>query len=174
MGAISVSVRKTPDASSLEFEAVFPEGDGSSWELQLPCWRPGRYELGNFAQYITKMVGVASDGSEMVLEKLNLHRWQVPGDVRTVRWTFYADILNAGSTYVREGLQYVNPVNCLVYEVGAEDVGYEICLCDVPTHWSIATALPYSVVDGNYVLRARDMQHLMDGPWMAAPELWHA
>ena len=142
MGVISVSVRKTPDTHSLKFEAVFPEKDGKTWQLQLPCLRPGRYELGNFAQYITKMVGVADDGSEVGLEKLELHRWQVPSEVRTVRWTFYADILNAGSTYVREDLQYVNPVNCLVYEVGAEDLGYEVCLCDVPSEWKLATHFP--------------------------------
>tara|TARA_Y100000589_G_scaffold259783_1_gene249417 strand:- start:3495 stop:4934 length:1440 start_codon:yes stop_codon:yes gene_type:complete len=174
MGVISVSVRKSTNAPSLEFEAVFPSSSGSDWQLQLPCWRPGRYELGNFAQYITKMVGINDDGSEVKLEKLNHHRWQIPENIRTMRWTFYANILNAGSTYVRDDLQYVNPVNCLVYEVGAEDVGYEICLCDVPSEWKLATALPYSVVDGNFVMKARDMQHLMDCPWMAAPELWNA
>ena len=112
MGVISVNVRKSTNAPSLEFDAVFPSSSGGDWQLQLPCWRPGRYELGNFAQYITKMVGVDNDGSEVNLEKLNHHRWKVPENIRTMRWTFYADILNAGSTYVRGDLQYVNPVNC--------------------------------------------------------------
>ena len=173
MGVISVSICKSSNASSLEFEATFPSSDGSPWMLQLPCWRPGRYELGNFAQYITKMVGVDADGNEVGLEKSNHHQWRVPGEIRTIRWIFYADILNAGSTYVCDDLQYVNPVNCFVYEIGADENGYEIYLCDIPSNWKLATALPNSIVEGNYVMYAKNMQHVMDSPWMVAPELWH-
>ena len=167
-----IKVSITSSGSSLNFEAQFPDSN-SPWEIQLPCWRPGRYELGNFAQYITSMVGV-QDGQEIRLEKLDLHRWQVPAGVSTIKWGFHADILNAGSTFVREDLQYVNPVNCMLYKLGDESLGYEICLCDVPADWTLATALPYEMVGGNFVMQARDMQHIMDSPWMASPELWHA
>ena len=79
-----------------------------------------RYELGNFAQYITKMVGVLENGDFVVLEKENHHLWRVPSGIRKIAWAFHADILNAGSTFVRDDIHYVNPVNCMLYEVGAE------------------------------------------------------
>jgi len=173
MSEIKVSISRSSTEPALEFEAIFPKGDGSTWQLQLPCWRPGRYELANFAQYIKKMVGVCDDGTEVTLMKTDLHRWEVPGSMDTVRWVFYADILNAGSTFVSDDLQYVNPVNCMVYKVGAEFNGYEICLCDIPKNWDLATALPYRIENDSYVMTARDMQHIMDSPWMTSPALWH-
>ena len=176
MDTISINVRTSSNAPALEIEAVFPEpsGDSSAWEMQLPCWRPGRYELGNFSQYITKMVGVMDNGDEVVLDKTTLHSWEVPAIVSKIRYRFYANILNAGSTFVRSDLQYVNPVNCMVYRVGSEQLGYEITLADVPTEWICATASQKAVEDGKYVLKFRNMQHLMDTPWMVAEQLWHA
>jgi predicted metalloprotease with PDZ domain len=167
--SIIVSIKKVEGIAALAFEAEFPN-QSKAWEIQLPTWRPGRYELGDFAQYLTKMVGVAEGNQEEVnLEKVDLHRWTVPAGVSKLRWVFHAEILNAGSTYVSEELQYVNPVNCMVYDPERESLGYEITLSDVPENWDLATALPYK----GRTLFARDMQHVMDSPWMAAPELWH-
>ena len=178
MGVISVNIKRASNGlQALEFEAVFPASSNTTdddWLVQLPCWRPGRYELGNFAQYVTKMVGVLENGDFVSLEKENHHLWRVPSGIMKIAWSFHADILNAGSTFVRDDIQYVNPVNCMLYEVGAESTGYEICLCDIPLDWKLATALPHSTDSGNYVMKADNMQHIMDSPWMASPELWHA
>ena len=118
---ICVSISRSSTEPALEFEAIFLKAMAPLGNYT-PCWRPGRYELGNFAQYIKKMVGVCEDGTEVNLMKIDLHRWEVPGSIDTVRWVFYADILNAGSTFVRDDLQYVNPVNCMIYKVGAESM----------------------------------------------------
>ena len=120
------------------------------------------------------MVGVLENGDFVSLEKENHHLWRVPSGIMKIAWSFHADILNAGSTFVRDDIQYVNPVNCMLYEVGAESTGYEICLCDIPLDWKLATALPHSTDSGNYVMKADNMQHIMDSPWMASPELWYA
>ena len=69
---IDLTISRVENSSALSFDAVFPERN-KSWEAQLPVWRPGRYERGNFAQYILKMVGVLEDGSEIKLEKSDLH-----------------------------------------------------------------------------------------------------
>ena len=91
MDTISINIRTSSNAPALEIEAVFPKSSGNSgaWEIQLPCWRPGRYELGNFSQYITKMVGVMDNGDEVVLDKTTLHSWEVPAIVSKIRYRFY-------------------------------------------------------------------------------------
>jgi predicted metalloprotease with PDZ domain len=165
---IDLTISRVENSSALSFDAVFPERN-KSWEAQLPVWRPGRYERANFAQYILKMVGVLEDGSEIKLEKSDLHRWIIPSEINRLRWIFQADILNAGSTFVSDDLQYVNPVNCFVYDRSNHGLGYKINLIDIPKDWDIATALP--TIDG--CLIANDMQHAMDSPWMASPKLWH-
>ena len=166
------------EAQRLRFKAIFPRSS-NDWKLQLPTWRPGRYELGNFAQYVLWVEGVDANGNRMRLQKTGLHTWQVPADLTHIEWLFHADILNAGSTFVGPDLRYVNPVNCVMYDPNRQDLPYSITLCDVaiePDHphgWALATAMPWTLHEGNPVLSGRDVQHVMDSPWMASPKLWH-
>ena len=98
--------------------------------------------------------------------------------MRDIEWVFHADILNAGSTCVEADLYYVNPVNCFMYDLDRQDLPYEIVLEDLTLNpdteggWALATALPWEVRDGSPAMRARDVQHLMDSPWIASPKLW--
>ena len=172
--AVLVRVWRDVPKQRLQFEAQFPD-TGQAWNLQLPTWRPGRYELGNFAQYLMDVSGVTADGQAARLPKRGLHSWRVAEGVTTVRWTFHADILNAGSTCVEEDLYYVNPVNCFMYDVDRQGLAYEIRLEDLTLddRWGLATAMPWDDQGGVPTLHARDVQHLMDCPWMASPKLWH-
>ena len=128
--SIQVTVTRDVAAQKLHFDATFP-ASSEPWTLQLPTWRPGRYELANFAQYVMWVKGVAADGTETRLSKANLHSWHVPAGVNRVAWLFHADILNAGSTCVEDDLFYVNPVNCFMYDVGRPELPFEIRLADL-------------------------------------------
>ena len=178
MSTVQCKLRRDIASQTLHFRANFPES-ADAWSLQLPTWRPGRYELGNFAQYIMRVEGLHSDGTRLTLAKSSLHTWIVPAGVRDVEWVFHADILNAGSTCVEADLYYVNPVNCFMYDLDRQDLPYEIVLEDLRLDpemeggWALATALPWEVLDGSPVMRARDVQHVMDSPWIASPKLWH-
>ncbi|MDX5319615.1 MAG: hypothetical protein LPK45_01010 [Bacteroidota bacterium] len=44
-----------PGSRFLSILAEFSVNDRSSLEIQLAAWRPGRYEIGNFAKNIRKM-----------------------------------------------------------------------------------------------------------------------
>ena len=181
MTAVTCVLRRDVAGQKITFRATFPERaeKQGAWSLQLPTWRPGRYELGNFAQYIMRVDSLHSDGSRQALTKSSLQTWNVPAGVREVEWVFHADILNAGSTCVEADLFYVNPVNCFMYDLDRQDLPYEIVLEDLTLDqeteggWTLATALPWGVRDGSPVMRARDVQHLMDSPWIASPKLWH-
>ena len=176
--SIQVTVTRDVEAQNLHFDATFP-ASSKPWTLQLPTWRPGRYELANFAQYVMWVKGIAADGSEARLSKSDLHSWHVPGGVNRVSWLFHADILNAGSTCVESDLFYVNPVNCFMYDVSRPELSFEIRLADLTLAegealgWDLATALPWTLDEGVPVMRARDVQHVMDAPWVASPKLWH-
>ena len=151
----------------LIFTAEFPSHEG--FEAQLPTWRPGRYELGQFAQFVFRMEGQDLGGSWEALRKTDLHRWFVPAGIQTVRWEFYADIFNAGSTGIGDDIVYINPVNCILYHPDHQDWGYQLQLVDVPDSWKVATGLPMQ----NGLLVAKNVQHLMDSPILAAQSLWH-
>lgn len=165
---IDIAVRRLMEGTpKIELTAAFPcEGP---FEVQLPIWRPGRYEVGNFARYVYDMMGQKSDGSWIELQKTSLHAWHVPEEIGRVRWTFFADLFNAGSTGVAEDILYINPVNCFLYLPDHQDWGYAIELTDVPAGWPVATGLPQS--NGRW--QARDVQHVMDSPILAADALTH-
>lgn len=176
--SVQVTVTRDVERQKLHFNATFPASP-EPWTLHLPTWRPGRYELANFAQYVMWVKGIASDGAESLLSKADLHSWHVPAGVQRVSWLFHADILNAGSTCIEPDLFYVNPVNCFMYDVERQELPYEIRLADLTlakdeeAGWELATALPWALEAGTPVLHARDVQHVMDAPWMASPKLWH-
>ena len=170
----------TRDVSNqrIHFAATFP-GSDKDWTLQLPTWRPGRYELGNFAQYVLWVEGVDAQGQRIRLKKQNLHAWHVPHNVTRIEWLFHADILNAGSTCVEGDLFYVNPVNCFMFDRDRQELSAEIALLDLylepeaETGWALAVAMPYEIHGGVPTMRALNVQQLMDSPWIASPKLWH-
>ena len=166
--SIELSIRRLLEGPPrIELTAVFPTQE--SFEAQLPTWRPGRYELGQFAQYIYSMDGKGKDGKWNALKKTSLHTWHVPEETKAVRWVFHADTFNAGSTGIADDILYVNPVNCFLYHPNHQEWGYTITLDDVPAFWSVATGLP---TEGGKLL-ARDVQHAMDSPILASSNLWH-
>ena len=158
----------------LVITSTFPAGTD---HIQLPVWRPGRYERGDFGQYVRGMAQCI-DGVWIPLAQGDLHRWscRTTEDAVTVRFRFTAAQLNAGSTWADADLLYVNPVNCLPYHPDLPDVPVEVFLPDVPDAWTLATALPSRRNAEGAHLMASGTQELMDSPWIAAPpeDLWHA
>jgi predicted metalloprotease with PDZ domain len=170
MKPIRIAVqRASEDRPILMFLAEFPDVPTEGFELQLPVWRPGRYELGNFAANVYSVDGLNAAGHWVRLLKCDLHRWTVPAGISRIRWSVYAEELNAGSTCVEPGLVYINPVNCILYDPTRTHLPFTLVLTDVKEHWQVATALPHQ---GN-LLAAKNLQELMDSPILAAEQLWH-
>ena len=68
-------------------------------KLQLPSWRPGRYELGNFAKNIKDFNVVDSENNKVRFSKKTKDLWEVEcknTDQFIVSYSYYASELNAG------------------------------------------------------------------------------
>ncbi|MCE3294749.1 MAG: hypothetical protein K0R65_463 [Crocinitomicaceae bacterium] len=138
--------------------------------IQLPSWRPGRYELGNFAKNV-RHFKVYGDKTILKFEKTNKDCWKVETAGKkeiVVEYQYYATDLNAGSTYLDSEQFYANPVNCCAYVQGKENEPCEIKL-NIPEHYEIACGLKR---EGN-VLFAADFDMLADSPWICSPTLQH-
>jgi predicted metalloprotease with PDZ domain len=142
-------------------------------ELQLPAWRPGRYELQNFAQKIQKVVVEdTATGQPLPFRKLTKDRWEVPnaaGRSVRVRYNFYAHQMDAGGSWLDESQLYLNPVQALMYAEGRQEEACELKL-DIPDDWQIACGLPQT---GPNVLTAQNFDQLADSPLIASPTLTH-
>jgi predicted metalloprotease with PDZ domain len=161
-----------PSSRYIQIEATTENSDKKEIEIQLPSWRPGRYELGNFAKNVRNFRAYDADGRELKSDKITKDRWKISSKGTasvTVRYEYYANELNAGSTFTDENQLYVNPVNCLVYV--PEKIS-EACYVqlDVPEKWQVACALKK---EKSHLLFAKNFDKLADSPFIASPNLKH-
>ncbi|MCC2546199.1 PDZ domain-containing protein [Hymenobacter sp. BT175] len=142
-------------------------------ELQLPAWRPGRYELQNFAQKIQRVTAIrAGSTNALPLRKLTKDRWEVSGAAGLtvqVQYNFYAHQMDAGGSWLDESQLYLNGVQCFMYVEGRQQEPCQLTL-DLPENWQIACGMPQS---GPNTLLAQDFEQLVDSPLIASPTLDH-
>ena len=141
--------------------------------LQLPAWRPGRYELQNFAQKIKRVeISDAETGQPLPYRKTTKDRWEVPnaaGRTMRVRYDFYAHQMDAGGSWLDEHQLYLNPVQALMYAEGYEHDPCTLALA-LPEGWQLACGLPQTSPN---MLSAINFDQLADAPLIASPTLVH-
>jgi predicted metalloprotease with PDZ domain len=159
-----------PASHLINITYTIPEIDADFIEIQLPAWRPGRYEIQNFAKNIQFIEAVSTTDHKLPIHKVTKDRWQVATagekEVR-IRYTFYAVIQNAGSSYVDEELWYLNFINFCMYTEGRIDEAYTVHL-ELPERYQIACGLPSG---SHNVLKAKDFYQLVDSPLLASESL---
>lgn len=139
--------------------------------IQLPSWRPGRYELGNFAKNVKGFKVFNSLGKRVTFEKVTKDAWKLvlnEGEIFKIEYSYFASQLNAGSTFLDAKQLYVNPVNCCMYQIGTENDNCFLKL-NIPSHWEIATSLTFE--DGVY--KAENFDELADSPLICSADLQH-
>lgn len=157
----------------VQLTLAVPANAAGPLALQLPAWRPGRYELQNFAQKIQRVeVTDADSGLPLPYRKRSKDRWEVAETAgRTVRvcYNFYAHQMDAGGSWLDETQLYLNPVQCFMY---AEDRQQEACelILEVPAGWQVACGLPQAAPG---TLQAASFDQLADSPLIASPTLQH-
>lgn len=154
----------------IEFE-VETEGK-DHLEIQLPSWRPGRYELGDFAKNIQKWQAFDENKNPLVFKKLKKDLWKVDCSKAKkviVKYNYYAFELNAGSTYLDAHQLYVNPINCLLYLPDRMEEACELDL-NIPSNYRVAIALE-AVANKKY--KANNFDELADSPFIASADLQH-
>ncbi len=133
--------------------------------VQLSSWRPGRYEMGNFAKNISHVKAFNSSNENIELRKIEKDKWLISCSANeqiTFEYFYCAAELNAGSTYVNSQMLYVNPVNCIPFLPGRTDEKYTVEILDSYAHFSCG--LPH---EGNKLF-AQNFDELADSPFVAS------
>ncbi len=144
----------------------------SELEIFLSSWRPGRYELGNFAKNVRHFKVESSSGKKLPFRKVSKDAWsiQTGGNTQVViEYEYYAVRPDAGSCWLDEDIFYVNPVHCCIGIKGMEHLPCRIIL-DLPAGFIAATSL--SLIKQNEYLAA-DYDELVDSPILASTTLLH-
>ncbi|MES2681341.1 MAG: PDZ domain-containing protein [Bacteroidota bacterium] len=158
--------QKNPASHYIYIDLLIGEIASDTLQLQLPAWRPGRYELGNFARNIKRVDVFNEQGAILNYTKLSKDLWQV--DTKNcksikVTYSYFAAELNAGACFADDSQLYVNPVHCCMYVPGRTTEEHQVEL-KIPAAYKIATSMKQN---GN-VLTAQDYEELVDSPFIAS------
>jgi len=161
-----------PFSHFIEIEYIIPENKQDLLTVQLPAWRPGRYELGNFAKNIQKWGAFDESGKKLKFRKVTKDSWEIETkgcSTVHIRYNYFATEINAGSSYLDKDQLYVNPVNCFLY---VPERIHELCKVDLslPASYEIATSLKST---SKHSLIASDFHELADSPFIASNSLKH-
>lgn len=156
----------------IDIDLIVNEVKESQLAFQLPSWRPGRYELADFAKNIKSCHAYDGDGNPLEIAKLNKDKWLVEtqgADCIHLRYQYYANEMNAGSSYLDDLQLYINGVNCFMYVPGREE---EACALDLvlPMDYEIACAL--EPIDDHFLM-AKNYDELVESPLIASATLQH-
>ncbi len=142
--------------------------------LVLPSWRPGRYQIENFAMNVREWsagAAVWKDGKAS---------WRIDvraGDRVVMRYRYYAGVLDAGSSFLDPDEAYFNGSNLFMMVEGLREEP-AVLLVRTPGQWRVETQLPHlsTAARGDRLehrFEARDYDHLIDSPAIAAPRMTH-
>jgi predicted metalloprotease with PDZ domain len=168
----TISYQK-PHRHLIDISLQVEEHSGDILIVQLPAWRPGRYELGNFAKNIQKFSVAGTDGKPLSYRKVSKDSWEIdtPGQSEvTVSYSYYGAVLDAGSTFMDESMLYMNPVNCCMFVPSRINETCEIRFENLPQDYTIACGMKKT---SGHVMEAENFHELADSPLIASNTLVH-
>lgn len=142
----------------------------ASLDFALPNWRPGRYQIQNYARNVQDFTAVDESGRPLDWVKLDKSTWRVSTARATtveVRYRYYANLLDAGSSLLNDQEAYFNGTNLFMYIPERRAVACRLKLLS-PPEWPVATALARAQ-DGQFV--AANYDELVDSPVITSPTL---
>ena len=147
--------------------------EGEYTLFQLPAWRPGRYYIQDFAAGISSFEAVDEEGKLLPWIKTATHDWRVQNPVSgsiTIRYRFYANVLDAGSSVLNTEQAYFNGINLFMRVAGRDNEPCILTVPSMPTDWKAATAL-HRKDDAHNVFYANSFHELVDSPTILSPSL---
>ncbi|MFN3316541.1 MAG: M61 family peptidase, partial [Raineya sp.] len=163
---------ENPQERYLLIECLFEDVDKPFLEIHLPAWRPGRYELQNYARNVHYFKATDQDGTPLAVKKTHKNTWRIETRAAQkvlISYSYYAFQLDAGGSLLNDTQVYVNPINCLVY---VKDKINEECTLEliVPKNYEVACGLPK---ESKFKLKAENYHQLVDSPLIASAGLRH-
>jgi predicted metalloprotease with PDZ domain len=153
-----------------------PVSGQTYYNLSLPAWRPGRYQLQNFAKNIFGFSATDEKGNSLIWKKAGRNDWQIEtrkSKKLRVSYNYYALEFNAGGSVVNQNLIYINPVNLTMYPTEKKlKHDFEVNLA-FEEKGALAIGLPYEQNDNQYRFYLDSYYRWFDSPFVFSDELFH-
>jgi predicted metalloprotease with PDZ domain len=161
--------QKNPESHYIDIDLIIDNINSEKLQLQLSSWRPGRYELGNFAKNIKRVEAFNDNAVSLKYVKQNKDLWEI--DTKNcstikVTYSYYAAELNAGSCFADSSQLYLNPIHCCMFVVGRTDEVHQLEL-NIPSDYKIVCSLKQE----GTTLTAENYDELVDSPLIASANI---
>lgn len=166
-----------PENSLVEIRILIPKVLEKSLELHLPMWRPGRYQLQNFAKNVLNFSANAQNGEKLNWKKTEKNVWNIHEtqnkDIE-IRYQYYAKELNAGSSFVNKYFAYVNPVNLCLYLPKRISERFEVIIerQNIDDQFSCGIQ-PFTEKENNLTIFPKNYHHFFDSPFILSQDIFH-
>ncbi|HLO46545.1 MAG TPA: hypothetical protein VK175_19535 [Leadbetterella sp.] len=164
------------DKNLVEVKILLPAGQPKFIDLHLPTWRPGRYQLQNFAKNILNFSAQTASGQGLPWKKKEKNIWRVESvenQVIEISYQCFSKELNAGSSLVIPSYVYVNPVNLTLYLPGKVNERFEVNIRKNAEGQSLVCGIKAELVGDYFKLRPADIHHFFDSPFLLSSSVFH-
>ena len=162
---------KNPHKHLIDFELTTSTNNKEKIQFQLSAWRPGRYELADFAQNIINWQAYNEKDEKLSFKKITKDLWEVEckncNEIKII-YNFYANQLDAGACYLDEHQLYINPVHCMFYITDRINDEYHLKM-NLPKNYTIAS----SMLQVGNVLKVKGYDLLAESPIICSDSLQH-
>lgn len=157
---------KNPQSHYIYIDLIVSDISENQIKLQLPAWRPGRYELGNFAKNIKKLEVFDMQNQVLDFEKISKDCWLIKTSGNKeikVTYSYHTSEINAGNCYADDKQLYINPVHLCLYQTDKMTQKHRLEFI-VPDDYKTVCTLPKH--DSYFV--AESFDELADSPVIAS------
>ncbi|MGL1888528.1 MAG: M61 family peptidase [Reichenbachiella sp.] len=140
------------------------------FDLILPAWRPGRYELAPFVENILQFNPVNDQDTPLQWIKTKFNVWTIDNPILQdikVCYQYFANKMDAGNSVVDNTQVYLNFINCTFFNDTLIKQPHTIDI-DLPIGHEWSSALEHQTKN---TWTAQDYYQLVDAPIIAAQKL---
>ena len=162
--AVDYQIRiSAPDQHLADIQIKMTAAKAGTFELKLPAWRSGKYQILDLANGVRRFEARLADGRVIPVEKTEKSTWQLqlpaPGDIE-ISYQLYANELNQRTRHIDDTHAYINASAFLMYHEAQRKEPVTVSL-QVPAGWRSTSGMTRT---GDHSFQAADYDVLADSP----------
>ncbi len=163
----SVDLSRTA-SQLITIRVELPSIDADETLLQMPVWRPGRYEILDPAGTVRTLSATDGVGNPVAFAKTDKSTWRFETagiEQLIVEYTIYANSINNRTRHADATHAFMNPSCVFMYDPARRTLPVRVGIHSAPAGWKLSTGMERDpTTDAEMAVVARDYDTLVDCP----------
>ncbi len=163
----SVDLSRTA-SQLITIRVELPNIDADETVLQMPVWRPGRYEILDPAGTVRTLSATDAAGNPVAFTKTDKSTWRFETagvDQLIVEYTIYANSIGNRTRHADATHAFMNPSCVFMYDPARRAQPVRVSIHSAPQGWKLSTGMEHDPTsEAEMAVVARDYDTLVDCP----------